>query len=153
MYLVDTNVWLERLLDQERSEEVGRFLDQTPPAQYCLTEFAFYSIGITLIHLAKKDLLLKFARDTISDLTVLLVRLGPQDIERVVAATERFKLDFDDAYQYAAAEKHNLTLVSFDADFDRTERGRKTPADVLGEPPIARDKPPTKPARLRRRKP
>ena len=27
-----------------------------------------------------------------------------------------------------------LTLVSFDADFDRTERGRKTPADVLKEP-------------------
>lgn len=26
MYLVDTNIWLERLLDQERSAEVGRFL-------------------------------------------------------------------------------------------------------------------------------
>ena len=152
MYLVDTNVWLERLLDQERSEEVGRFLDQTPPAQYCLTEFAFYSIGITLIRLAKKDLLLKFARDTISDLTVSLVRLGPEDIGRIVAATERFKLDFDDAYQYVAAEKHDLTLVSFDADFDRTGRGRKTPTEALEEPPIARDKPPTKPARRRSRK-
>jgi len=57
-----------------------------------------------------------------------------------------------DAYQYVAAGKHNLTLVSLDADFDRTERGRKTPAEVLGEPPVARDKPPTKPARPRRRK-
>jgi hypothetical protein len=38
-------------------------------------------------------------------------------------------------------------------DFDRTDRGRKTPADILGEPPIARDKPPTKPARPRSRKP
>ena len=27
MYLVDTNIWLERLLDQDKSEEVGRFLD------------------------------------------------------------------------------------------------------------------------------
>ena len=26
MYLVDTNIWLERLLDQEKSEEVGNFL-------------------------------------------------------------------------------------------------------------------------------
>jgi uncharacterized protein len=152
VYLVDTNVWLERLLDQERSEEVGRFLDQTPPEQYCLTEFAFYSIGITLTRLAKKDLLLKFARDTISDLTVRLVRLSPQDIEQVVAASERFKLDFDDAYQYVAAAKHDLTLVSFDADFDRTDRGRKTPADVLGEPPVARDRPATKPRRPRTRK-
>jgi predicted nucleic acid-binding protein len=145
-------VWLERLLDQERSEDVGRFLDQTPAAQYCLTEFALYSIGITLIRLAKKDLLLKFVRDTISDQAVMLVRLGPEDIERIVTAAERYRLDFDDAYQYVAAEKHNLTLVSFDADFDRTDRGRKTPAEVLGEPPIARDKPPTKPARPRSRK-
>ena len=153
VFLVDTNVWLERLLDRERSEEVGRFLDQIPPAQYCLTEFAFHSIGISLIRLAKKDLLLKFVRDTISDQTVALVRLGPEDIERVVAATERYRLDFDDAYQYVAAEKHDLTLGSLDADFDRTDRGRKTPADILGEPPVARDKPPTKPARRRTRKP
>ena len=30
MYLVDTNVWLERLLDQERSSEVGQFLASVP---------------------------------------------------------------------------------------------------------------------------
>lgn len=30
MYLVDTNVWLERLLGQEQSAKVGQFLDQTP---------------------------------------------------------------------------------------------------------------------------
>lgn len=36
-----------------------------------------------------------------------------------------------DAYQYTAAEKYGLTLVSLDGDFDRTERGRKTPAEVL----------------------
>jgi predicted nucleic acid-binding protein len=29
------------------------------------------------------------------------------------------------------AEKHDLTIVSFDHDFDRTERGRKTPKEVL----------------------
>jgi hypothetical protein len=32
-----------------------------------------------------------------------------------------------------AAEKHNLTLVGFDADFDRTERGRATPAQALAQ--------------------
>jgi hypothetical protein len=38
-------------------------------------------------------------------------------------------------------------------DFDRTESGRRPPADILGKLPIARDKPPTKPARPRGRKP
>ncbi|MBW2083669.1 MAG: hypothetical protein DRH15_04210 [Deltaproteobacteria bacterium] len=37
---------------------------------------------------------------------------------------EKFALDFDDAYHYTAAETYELTLVSFDSDFDRTERGR-----------------------------
>jgi len=44
---------------------------------------------------------------------------------------KRFNLDFDDAYQYAAAEKYILTLVSHDRDFDGTELGRTTPAKVL----------------------
>ena len=38
-----------------------------------------------------------------------------------------------DAYDYVAAEKHDLVLVSFDSDFDRTELGRKTPGEVLME--------------------
>ena len=38
-------------------------------------------------------------------------------------------LDFDDAYQYTAAEPHDLTVISYETDFDRTPRGRKTPSD------------------------
>jgi predicted nucleic acid-binding protein len=32
--------------------------------------------------------------------------------------------EIDDAYQYVAAERYDLAVVSFDGDFDRTERGR-----------------------------
>jgi len=44
---------------------------------------------------------------------------------------QKFNLDFDDACQYAVAERYGLTIVSFDGDFDRTERGRKVPKDLL----------------------
>ncbi len=44
---------------------------------------------------------------------------------------ESYNLDFDDAYQYTIAENYDLQLVSFDTDFDRTERGRVTPQQVL----------------------
>jgi predicted nucleic acid-binding protein len=43
----------------------------------------------------------------------------------------KFKLDFDDAYQYSASVKNGLTIVSFDADFDRTSEGRLLPANVV----------------------
>jgi hypothetical protein len=49
----------------------------------------------------------------------------------VADRAQRFNLDFDDAYQYVAAEKYGLTIVSFDSDFDRTERKKETPAEVL----------------------
>jgi predicted nucleic acid-binding protein len=75
--------------------------------------------------------LLRFVRDAFLDGAVALIHLEPGDTEYIVRVAERFNLDFDDAYQYTAAEKYDLTLVSFDSDFDRTERGRKTPAEVL----------------------
>lgn len=42
-----------------------------------------------------------------------------------------FNLDFDDAYQYALAERYDLTIVSFDSDFDRTARGRQSPSQIM----------------------
>jgi predicted nucleic acid-binding protein len=131
MYLVDTNVWLERLLEQERFDEVRRFLDSTETSKIFLTDFSFHSIGLILTRLNKSELLLNFVQDTLLEGAVSLVYLAPEDTQGIVAGMRQFRLDFDDAYQYVAAEKHSLSLVSFDADFDRTERGRKTPQAVL----------------------
>ena len=131
MYLVDTNVWLERLLDQERSWEVGRFLDRISSDQLFITDFAFHSIGIVLSRLNCVGAFLQFVRDAFIDGDVSIVRLSPEDMAKVVDAMQKFNLDFDDAYQYVVAERYGLTVISFDADFDRTERGRKTPKDLL----------------------
>ena len=131
MYLVDTNVWLERLLDQVRSDEVGYFLDHTPSERLSITDFAFHSIGVVLSRLNQMEALLRFVQDVFIDGAVALIHLEPGDTERLVRVTEQFDLDFDDAYQYVATEKYNLALVSFDSDFDRTERGRKTPTEAL----------------------
>ena len=46
MYLLDTNIWLERLLDQERTEEVGQVLTQLPSDEIAITDFSFHSIGV-----------------------------------------------------------------------------------------------------------
>jgi len=60
-----------------------------------------------------------------------VISVSTDQMEAVIDASEKFRLDFDDAYQYVAAEEQGLILVSFDADFDRTTRGRKTPAAIL----------------------
>jgi predicted nucleic acid-binding protein len=131
MFLVDTNVWLELLLEQEKADAVRQFLQRIEARLLSLTEFSLYSIGVTLTRLKKDDVFEDFLSDTIEDSGVGRVRLDTTDLKRVLAVRQKFQLDFDDAYQYVAAEKHSLTLVSFDGDFDRTERGRKTPSEVL----------------------
>jgi len=122
-------------------------------AQIAMSEFSVYSIGIALARSGLENAFVQFVSDTLEGTALDRIRLDTTDLKEIMHVRKRFRLDFDDAYQYVAAEKHDLTLVSFDTDFDRTDRGRRTPADILGEPSIARDKPPTKPARPRRRKP
>ena len=73
--------------------------------------------------------------DTLGTGAIQLARLTSDDMPVVARAASENRLDFDDAYQHVAAEKLGLTIVSFDADFDHTPKGRRTPADVLASPP------------------
>jgi len=131
MYLVDTNIWLERLLDQDRSAEVGRFLAQTSTDQLLMTDFTLHSIGVILDRLGQRAVLLRFVDDVFVQGEVVLVSVRPAAMHRLVSVIEQFNLDFDDAYQYVAAEQAEAAIVSFDGDFDRTDRRRQTPADIL----------------------
>jgi len=131
MYLLDTNIWLERMLDQARSEEVGQLLDQVPSDQLFMTDFSLHSIGVILHRLNRQVAFPRFVQDVLIDGAVGLILLAPEDMAYLITVVDRFGLDFDDAYQYAAAEKYNVELVSFDGDFDRTERGRITPGKIV----------------------
>lgn len=131
MLLLDTSVWLELMLLQEHAEEVRRMMQMVPFSETAITEFSIYSIGLNLSRLKNDALFVRFVSDIIEDTQTTRIRLDPDGLKRIADVTSRFRLDFDDAYQYVAAEKHGLVLVSLDADFDRTERGRKTPSDVL----------------------
>jgi predicted nucleic acid-binding protein len=131
MYLVDTNVWLERLLGQAKSDEVGQFLDQIPSNQLSITDFAFHSLCIILTRLERKQVLLDFVQDVFINGAVAIIGVKPKEMQGLVEIMDRFNLDFDDAYQYVSAEQNNLVVVSFDSDLSNTTRGRKTPAEIL----------------------
>jgi predicted nucleic acid-binding protein len=62
---------------------------------------------------------------------MMVIPLPIEDMGSVIELAQRFKLDFDDAYQCAVAKKYDLLIVSFDTDFDRTDRRRKTPAEII----------------------
>jgi predicted nucleic acid-binding protein len=131
MYLLDTNIILEVLLDQDRADEVEQFLQATEPEKLHISEFSLYSFGILLTRRKLQGIFLQMTNDLLVSGGVRILRLGVVDMQAVVAASQQFNLDFDDAYQYVVAQQFGLALVSFDTDFDRTDLGRKTPADLL----------------------
>jgi predicted nucleic acid-binding protein len=131
MYLLDSSIFLELLLDQDKADEVEKLLRSVQREEFCISEFSLYSIGIVLFRRKLYEAFVRFVDDLILTGGIRLLRLTPEDVRQLAEAAQQFNLDFDDAYQYALAERYNLTIVSFDNDFDRTERGRKTPADLI----------------------
>ncbi len=83
----------------------------------------------------KTEVLDKFLSDVIIESGVNIIRLTPEDIKQIIKIEKEFSLDFDDSCQYVAAEQFGLTIVSFDSDFDNTEKGRTTPEDLQEEKP------------------
>ncbi len=134
--LLDTNVFLEILLEQERADEARTLLKKTSEHEFFLSDFSLHSIGLMLFRQKRHIAFEQFVKDMLLDAGVTLTGLFPEDMMAVTDAAQRFNLDFDDAYQYAAAAKSGLTLVSFDGDFDRTDRGRKTPAEIFAVIPL-----------------
>lgn len=130
--LLDTNIFYEVLLTQERASEAIALLSRADRHDFYVTGFSIHSIGVFFFRRKRFDDFRNFLRQMVygTGLTILEV---PDNYETVLHAAERYNLDFDDAYIYAVAEAHDLTLVSFDSDFIRTERGRKLPSEILTE--------------------
>lgn len=127
MLLLDTNIWLELLLGQQRSVQVSRLLAETPPPEIHITDFSLYSIGIILARTGRLASLSKFLDDVTRVPGVQLVRLDSSELRLLPAVCHKFGIDFDDAYQYVAATFRGLSLYSFDRHFDRTDVRRQEP--------------------------
>ena len=131
MYLLDTSIILEFLLDQEKADDVEWFLRETRLENLYISDFTLYSLGIALLRRNMHEAFLRVANDLLVLGGVHLARVAVEDMENIVSAVRRFNIDFDDAYQYTIAAKYSLTILSFDSDFDRTDLGRRVPAEII----------------------
>lgn len=130
VYLLDTNIFLELLLKQDESASVQVLLSNKDPADLYISDLAFHSIGIILYQKHSAHLFSLFVQDLFGEGGITILKLGSEDMQRLEQVAAAFQLDFDDAYQYVVAEKFDLMLISFDTDFDRTDRNRIIPANI-----------------------
>jgi predicted nucleic acid-binding protein len=88
--LLDTNIFLEILLDQERASEARQLLSAVDKHHLYISDFSLHSIGLVL-----------------------------------------FRHNRYDVFQHAVAGRYMLTVVSFDQDFDRTDKQRHLPGQIV----------------------
>lgn len=117
MYLADTNIFLEILLDQEHARVCRNFLE-TRKGQVHISDFSLHSVGVVLFRNNAREAYVDFIEDISGRIPIVSLPLSCHS--DIVEAGKRYSLDFDDAYQYACSVFYGLTIVSYDGDFQRT---------------------------------
>jgi predicted nucleic acid-binding protein len=113
-YLVDTNLFLEILLNQAGRKKCETFLQGEQGAAW-ISDFTLHSIGVLLFRQKRPELFDQFTADTLPQFTIL--SLSETGYSRLAEVNTRHGLDFDDAYQFSVARENNLTIATQDKDF------------------------------------
>jgi len=74
----------------------------TPTSSF---DYSLHSIGLLLFRSGQHEIFRQFLIDMILEAGVTIIALSAQEMEGVIQVAQRFGLDFDDAYQYAVAER------------------------------------------------
>ena len=130
-FLVDTNIWLERLLDQEHSKDVKEFLEVISTDLLHISDFSLHSIGVILFRNKKSGLFYDFINDLFGQGNLKVLSLNPYDQVDLIELNLKHRFDFDDAYQYQLAIKYELTLVTFDGDFKKSKVRIVNPKEAI----------------------
>ena len=129
--LLDTNIFLEIILDQENAVSAKTLLSSPADHAFFMSDFSLHSIGLLLFRRNQYAVFERFVADVILTAQTRVVGLTSEDMGEVVRIARETRLDFDDAYQCSVARRWSLEIVSFDGDFDRAGVRRLTPAQVV----------------------
>lgn len=113
-YLLDTNIFLEILLDQDKKEVCKNFLE-THTGEIFISDFSLHSIGVILYRHNKSDLFNQFLEDTLDKIEI--ITLSKEKYREIDDVYNQYKLDFDDSYQFLLAQEHQMAIATQDADF------------------------------------
>jgi len=131
MLLIDTNVFLELILGQERADECERFLNKVSKGELeaVISKFTVHAIEALL---NDPNLILIFLRNIQNSLGLNVYETSLEDEIATSMFMDKIKLDFDDALQYYIAKKLGAeAIVSYDKHFDRVDICRREPSAFL----------------------
>jgi len=119
MFLIDTNIFLELLLDQKKKKLAAGVLTRIESGEIhaVMSGFSLHSIEFILSIKNKTDILKEFLQslNALTNLSIYHTTLD-EDL-KILDILEKSKLDFDDANQYYIAKKFDAEIITFDKDF------------------------------------
>lgn len=118
MYLIDTNIFLEILLKQDKSELCKTFLDENIN-EISMSDFTLHSIGVILFRQEEAQAFKKFISDTLPKTNLL--SLPKNKYNEIINVNSDLGLDFDDSYQYSMCKHYDLKYVTMDQDFKKVK--------------------------------
>ncbi|MBO3831847.1 MAG: type II toxin-antitoxin system VapC family toxin [Candidatus Brockarchaeota archaeon] len=131
MLLVDTNIFLELFLGQEKAEECEKFLQKISDGELeaVVSKFTIHAVEAILNN---PSLILAFLRNVHGSLGLNVYETSLEDEMASSMLMDKIKLDFDDSLQYYVAKKLGVeAIVSYDKHFDALDVARREPAELL----------------------
>jgi uncharacterized protein len=114
MYLVDTNIFLEILLNDPNRQACENFLNDNVD-DLSISDFSLHSIGVILFRRNKPNTFNRFIHDVMP--SIILVTLPVTFYSHIFQGRSTYNFDFDDDYQYSTAKYHGLILKTQDHHF------------------------------------
>lgn len=116
MYLIDTNIFLEILLEQEKSNICKDFLNSNL-GNIVISDFSLHSIGVILFRNQKHQVFQEFILEIFPRTSIY--SLPSEMYESIHEYATKNGLDFDDTYQSLITKYYELTIVTMDNDFKK----------------------------------
>jgi predicted nucleic acid-binding protein len=132
-FLIDANIFLEVIFRREYWPASMQFLNRVAAGHSTafISAFELHGIEALLSHRNQFTALDRFLRGVESSRGLSVYYSTVREEHEALQYTKQFSLDFDDSLQYAIAKTLNLTLVSYDHDFDCTNLTRREPQDLI----------------------
>ncbi len=118
MYLFDTNIFLEIMLSQKKSDACKSAMLENSNFIF-ISDFSLHSIGVILFRHKKEEVFNNFVTDVLPKIDI--VSLSRESYGKLSEFKNKYNLDFDDAYQCKVAEERGLAIITMDKDFKRIE--------------------------------
>lgn len=131
MILLDTNIFLELLLDQKQATECESLLElvSTGRVEAAVTHFTIHAIEVALGSGKSLD---AFLRNLEHSAGLYVYDTSISEEIAVSLISKKIDRDFDDTIQYFVAKKLGAqAIVSFDEHFDGLDIPRTEPDDLL----------------------